>query len=197
MKEFSVPMALVDYLPVIFFLLGTNLIARDLKHAMSKVTYILFRAGSLLVFVAGALKATYKLLYALKVGELVWMSNQFFANQAFGFLLAGIGITLAVIKPRKDATYAIIPTMGLVGIMVVGLGAMDVSLAFLASKLRKRSALICFIVSFFLCLCMGYLSTKDFDKAFMNWMAQGINVVGQLLLYVGARILHEAGLKDY
>ena len=92
MKEFSVPMALVDYLPVIFFLLGTNLIARDLKHAMSKVTYILFRAGSLLVFVAGALKATYKLLYALKVGELVWMSNQFFANQAFGFLLAGISL---------------------------------------------------------------------------------------------------------
>ena len=190
-------MALVDYLPVIFFLLGTSLIAKDFKHAMSKATYILFRIGSLLVFAAGALKATYKLLYALKVGEFAWMSNQFFSNQAFGFLLTGIGITLAVIRPKKNTAYALIPTMGLVGIMVVGLGAMDASLAFLASKLKKRSALVCFIVSFFLSLCMGYLSTKDFDKAFMNWLAQGINVIGQLLLYAGARMLHKAGLKDY
>ena len=196
MKEFSVPMALVDYLPVIFFFLGTDLLARDYRHRMSGLTYILFRIGSLLVFIAGALKASYKLLYALGAGDFGWMSGQFFANQAFGFLLAGLGLTLAVVRAKKDTAYALIPTMGLVGMMVLGLGAMDASLAFLAAKLRKRSAMVCFIASFFLSVCMGYLSTKDFDKAFMNWLAQGINVIGQLLLYVGVSILHRNGLKD-
>jgi hypothetical protein len=194
MKEFSIPMALVDYIPVVFFLLGMLIIAKDLKHAMNKIAFALFVLGAGFVTVAGFLKATYKLLYALGAGDFTWMSSQFFSNQAFGFLLAGVGLAVGVMNLKKNRTYALIPTMGLVGIMVVGLGAMDAGLCFLANKLKKRSALVCFIVSFFLCLGMGYLSSKNFDKAYMNWIAQGVNLVGQLLLFAGAKILHNAGL---
>lgn len=143
---------------------------------------------------AGFFKATYKLLYAFGAGDFVWMSNQFFSNQALGFLFSGVGLMICVMN-MKNREYAFLPTMALVGIMVVGLAAMDAGLCFLANKLKKRSALVCFIISFFLCLMMGYLSSKDFDKAFMNWLAQGINILGQLLLYLGVRILHKAGLN--
>ncbi|MBQ6125584.1 MAG: hypothetical protein IJI77_00985 [Erysipelotrichaceae bacterium] len=194
MKEFSVPMALVDYIPVVLFFLATDLISRDLKEKMNRPSFYTFAAGTCLVTVAGLLKATYKLLYALNIGDFAWMSDQFFSNQAFGFLLAGIGLMMHILK--KDRTYALLPTMALVGIMVVGLGAMDAGLCFLANRLKKRNALICFIVSFFLSLGMGYLSTKNFDKAFMNWVAQLVNVFGQGLLYLGSSILHKAGLKD-
>ena len=194
MKEFSVPMALVDYIPVVLFLLAAVLLAGDLKGKMNRAAFLSFTAGTGLVAAAGLLKATYKLLYALHVGDCTWMSAQFFSNQAFGFLLAGIGLMMHVLK--KERTYAFLPTMALVGIMVVGLGAMDAGLCFLANRLKKRNALVCFIVSFFLSLAMGYLSTKDFDKAFMNWVAQLVNVFGQGLLYLGSGILHRAGLKD-
>ena len=196
MKEFSVPMAIVDYIPVLLFLLSAVIIAGDLKKKMSALSYWLFVAGAVLVTCAGFLKATYKLLYALGVGDFVWMSNQMFSNQAFGFLLAGVGISLAVIRPKKNATYAFLPTMALVGIMVVGLGAMNASFAYLAYKMKKGNALVCFIVSFFLSMCMGYLSTKNFDRASMNWIAEAVNVVGMFLLFTGANILHKAGLKD-
>ena len=79
--------------------------------------------------------------------------------------------------------------------MVVGVGALDAGLCFLANRMKKRNALICFIVSFFLSMTMGYLSSKDFDGAFMNWLAQGINILGEGLLYAGVRILHKAGLE--
>ncbi|MBR5755377.1 MAG: hypothetical protein IKX97_06140 [Erysipelotrichaceae bacterium] len=195
MKQFSVPMALVDYIPVLLFLLAADRLIRDLKNKMGKAAYIMFATGSFLVVCAGFLKASYKLLYALNVGDFTWMSNQLFSNQSIGFLLAGLGIMMYVLD-RNNRAYSFLPTMALVGIMVVGLGAMDAGLCFLANKMKKRNALVCFIVSFFLSLMMGYLSSKDFDKAFMNWMAQGINTVGQLLLYVGVSILHKAGLKD-
>ena len=81
--------------------------------------------------------------------------------------------------------------------MIVGLGAMDAGLCYVANKLKKRGALVCFIVSFFLCLGMGYLSSKSFDKASMNWIAQGVNCGGQLLLYIGVQMLHKAGLANY
>lgn len=86
--------------------------------------------------------------------------------------------------------------MFLVGIMIFGLAAMDAGLCYIANKMKKRNALVCFILSFFLILMMGYLSSKDFDKAYMNWIAQCINILGQSLLYAGTVILHKAGLKQ-
>lgn len=196
MKQFSVAMALVDYIPVALFLLATATLIRDLKNKMNKVAFCLFSAGVALVGSAGFLKATYKLLYALHVGDFLWMSKQMFSNQSIGFLLAGIGLMMFIMA-KGNRAYAFLPTMALVGIMVVGLGALDAGLCFIANRMKKRNALVCFIVSFFLCLCMGYLSSKDFDKAFMNWVAQIINICGQGLFFIGTKILDRAGLSDY
>ena len=199
MKEFSVLMALVDFIPVIFFLLAGIIISKDLRHRMSIASLILVNAGIFVSVAAGTLKALYKLLYAAGAGEFSWMSNQFFSNQAFGFLLFGIGLTIITAGSNKKnkKVYSFLPTMALVGIMVVGLASMDAPLCFISSKLKKQGAMVCFIVSFFLSLCMGYLSSRNFDKASMNWIAQGINICGQGLFFVGARILHKAGLEDW
>lgn len=223
MKEYSIPMAVFDLLPVVFFIAGTMTIAGDMKQKMTLPAKILFVGGSRIVCAAGLLKALYKLVFSMGVGDPAWMSGQFFYNQAFGFLLAGVGLTLAVTRLDKaqgggagsggsgsnsdgagsgssgsgaGKLYSIvpIPIMALVGMMVAGLAALDASLCFLAAKLKKRSALVLFIVSFFLCLGMGYLSSKNFEKASMNWIAEGINAVGQLAFLAGCGILHEAGL---
>ncbi|MDO5138722.1 MAG: hypothetical protein Q4D71_09750 [Oscillospiraceae bacterium] len=194
MKQFSVPMALVDYIPVILFLLSFLTVFKDLKNKVSLISKVLFGVGGVLVFAAGGLKATYKLLYALDVGDYEWMSNQFFSNQAFGFLLLGVGLVLSIGSVSKRLN-AFLPTMVLVLIMVIGLGAMDAVLAYYATKMKKRGALVCFIVSFFMTMMMGYLSSRDFTQSSMNWIAQGINCVGMLLLYLGVRSLDKAGLS--
>ena len=223
MKEYSIPMAVFDLLPVVFFIAGTMTIAGDMKQKMTLPAKILFVGGSWIVCAAGFLTALYKLAYSTGLGDPAWMSRQFFYNQAFGFLLAGVGLTLAVTRLDKAQVggagsggsgsnsdgagsgssgsgsgklYSIvpIPVMALVGMMVAGLAALDASLCFLAAKLKKRKALVLFIISFFLCLGMGYLSSKSFEKASMNWIAEGINAVGQLAFLAGCGILHEAGL---
>ena len=195
MKQFSVPMALVDYIPVVLFCLSFLTVFKDLKDKISTVVKAMIAAGGVLVIAAGGLKATYKLLYALNVGDFEWMSNQFFSNQAIGFLLLGIGLVLTV-KPMSKHLNAIFPTMVLVFIMVIGLGAMDAVLAYYATKMKKRGALVCFIVSFFMTMMMGYLSSKDFAQASMNWIAQGVNCAGMLLLYAWTRVIHKAGLGN-
>ncbi len=185
MKEFTVPMALFDFFPVIFFTLGMSRMVRFLRNKMNPLTMVLCYGGTFLVAAAGALKALYKLLYASGAGDFSWMSAQFFSNQALGFVFLGFGLTLVVLKKVRDKAFALIPVMGLVGLMVIGTGAMNASLAYLASKMKKKGAMICFIVSFFLILGMGYLSSKDFGKASMNWIAQCVNFFGQLLLMYG------------
>ncbi len=193
MKQFTVPMALVDYIPVILFALSFLTVFKDLKNKVSAVSKILIGIGGILVICAGGLKATYKLLYASGVGDFEWMSNQMFSNQAFGFLLLGIGLVLSIGSVSKRLN-AFVPTMVLVLLMVIGLGAMDAVLAYYATKMKKRGALACFIVSFFFTMMMGYLSSRDFTQASMNWVAQGINCAGMLLLYLGVKSLDKAGL---
>jgi len=202
MKDFSVSMALVDYIPVIFFGIAAVILMRDLYNKMSKGAFALFAAGCIDIVCAGALKATYKLLYAAKICDFEALNAMFFPVQSIGFLLAGIGI-LAMLCHRqtKNVTLAVAPpvfsgTFVFVGLMVAGLGLMDVVLCVLAVKLKKPKLIILFVLSFVCSLCMGYLSSQDFARASMNWIAEGVNVVGQGTLLWGAVLLHKNGLGE-
>jgi hypothetical protein len=41
---------------------------------------------------------------------------------------------------------------------------------------------------------MGYLSSQDFAKSAMNWIAEGVNILGQGTLLLGTILLHKNGL---
>lgn len=202
MNDFSVSMALVDYIPVILFAIASVILLRDLYNKMSKGAFALFSAGVIDVTLAGALKATWKLLYATGACNFEALDHMFFPVQSIGFLLAGVGIlAMLVHKQTKSTMLAVAPpiftgTFVFVGLMVVGLGIMDFVLCALAVKLKKPWLIAIFAVSFVCSLCMGYLSSQDFAQASMNWIAEGVNVVGQGTLLVGAVLLHKNGLSD-
>ena len=202
MKDFSVSMALVDYIPVLFFALASVILMRDLYNKMSKGAFALFAAGTIDITCAGALKATYKLRYALGACDFEARNDMFFPVQSIGFLLAVIGI-LAMLCHKQSGTAALAMappvfsgTFVFVGLMVAGLGIMDVVLCILSAKLKKPGLIALFVLSFVCSLCMGYLSSQDFAEASMNWIAEGVNVVGQGALLAGAVLLHKNGLAE-
>ena len=204
MKDFSIAMALVDYIPVIFFGIAALILQRDLYNKMSKGAFALFAAGTINVFSAGALKATYKLLYAAGICEFEPLNAMFFPVQSIGFLLAGIGIiAMLCFKQKKgDSLLSVAPvvwsgTFLFVGLMVAGLGCIDAGLSYLAVKLKKPWVVVLFVFSFICSLCMGYLSSQDFAEASMNWIAEGVNVVGQGCFLGGVMMLHRNGLVEY
>ena len=202
MKDFSISMALVDYIPVIFFALASILLMRDLYNKMSKAAYALFAAGIINITAAGALKATYKLLYAAGVCDFEALNAMFFPVQSIGFLLAGLGMILLLCeKQSKNAVLAMAPpvfsgTFVFVGLMVAGLGLMDAGLCILSAKLKKPWLIALFVLSFICSLGMGYLSSQDFAQASMNWIAEGVNMVGQGTLLLGVYMMHKAGLVN-
>ena len=100
-------------------------------------------------------------------------------------------VALSVAPPLWKGTFLF------VGLMVAGLGCMDAGLIILANRVKKRSAIVFFVVSFICSMAMGYLSSRDFAQASMNWIAEGINIVGQGCLLAGVWMLHKAGLAEY
>ena len=192
--DFTIEMALVDYIPVAFFAIAAVILMGDLRNKMSTLNFLVFSLGVSGVAIAGACKATWKLIYAASNLDIAFLNKMFFPTQSVGFLLAGVGI-LAMLIAKKNRVYGV-NTFVFIGMMVAGLGILDAGLCVLAAKLKKGGAIAIFVISFICSLCMGYLSSQDFAEAIWNWIAEGINVVGQGTLLLGVVMLHKNGLKE-
>jgi len=201
MYEFTVPMALVDYIPVLLFGAAAVLLQRDLYNKMPKYAFACFAAGTINLFIAGFLKATWKLLYALGTCDFQALNTMFLPTQSIGFLLAGLGVVL-MLAGRKLRVLAVVPpvfsgTMLFISMMVLGLGTICTGLSIVAVRMKKSSAALLFVLSFLCSMGMGYLSSRDAASAAVNWIEQGVNCVGQGAMLLGALTLHRAGLRDY
>ena len=201
MYNVSIPMALVDFLPVIFFGVSMVILLGDLYNKMGKGAYGMFAAGMIQIFSAGFLKALWKLLYAAHVCDFQALYTMFLPVQSLGFLLAGVGIVMMLL-PRRRVMLAVVPpvfsgSVVFIMMMVFGLGTVCTCLSILASKMGKKRIMILLIASFVCSMGMGALSGADFTQAIYNWIEQGINCVGQGLLMAGVLVLHRAGLKEF
>ncbi len=205
---YSIPMALVDFIPVILFLAGVIVLQKELYYKFLKWQFATFSAGGIMIFVAGLYKAIYKLLYALGICDFQRLNDIFFPLQATGFILIGFASVFYTVtfcnelKGKKANGFMAAPpvftgTMIFVSGMILGVLGLCISFAVISAKIKKYSSMILFIVSIVFMLGMGYLSTKTFDNSQMNWIAQGVNILGQGLFFTGALGLKKAGLRNY
>ena len=190
--EYSIPMAIIDFVPVILFAWAAIILQRVLYYKMSKGAFALFATGTIDIICAGVAKATYKLLYAAGICDFTALNNMFFPVQSIGFLLAGLGVfAMIFFKQKKDVLLSAgVPvfsgTLLFVGLMVGGLAIMYLGLSVLARRLKKPGIVILLAVSFVCMLGMGYLSSRDCNSAVVNWMAEGVNIVGQGTFLISA-----------
>ena len=201
MYNFTVPMALMDYLPVIFFGVSAVLLLQDLYNKMFKGVYALLAAGSVNVFLAGFCKATWKLLYAAGICDFVALEEMFMPVNSLGLLFVGLSIVGMLGWKNKSAVLVAPPvfvsSLPFIVMMVLGLGGMCAGLSVLAAKMKKSKVMILFILSFVCAMAMGYMSSQDSTQAWVNWVEQSINTVSQFCLMLGVIALHKAGLKDW
>ena len=202
MYNFTVPMALMDFVPVVFFGITAVLLLGDLYNKMSKGIYGFFAAGCVNVFLAGFCKALWKLLYAANICDFKALEEMFMPVNSLGLLFVGLALIGMLIWKKKSvmlstAPVAVTSSLPFIMMMVVGLGGMCASLSILAVKMKKGRNMIFFILSFLCAMGMGAMSGMDMSLAWVNWAEQGINTVSQLCLTLGTIQLHKAGLKDW
>lgn len=199
MYNVSVPMAVMDFVPVVFFGITAALLRRDLFNKMSRQTFTMFASGTVFIFTAGLLKALWKLLYALGVCDFQALNTLFMPLQSIGFLLAGVSIVV-MLAGKKIPVMAAPPvfagTMVFIPMMVLGLGSVVAVLSVLAAKVRKKGIIILFVLSFLASLAMGGMASQDSTQAWVNWVEQSLNCVGQGVLLAGVVLLDRNGLKE-
>jgi len=202
MYNFTVPMALMDFLPVAFFGVTAVLLLRDLYNKMFKGAYALLAAGSVNVFLAGFCKALWKLLYAANICDFVVLEKMFMPVNSLGLLFVGLSLIGMLCWKRKNVILSAAPpvfasSLPFIMMMVVGLGGLCAGLSVVAAKMKKAPVMVLFILSFVCAMAMGYMSSQDSTQAWVNWAEQSINTASQLCLMLGTIVLHRAGLKDW
>ena len=202
MYNFTIPMALMDFVPVVFFGMTAVTLLGDLHSKMGKGVYALFAAGSFNVFLAGFCKALWKLLYAADICDFKALEEMFMPVNSIGLLCVGLSLICMVCMQKKTVTLSVAPVavtsnLPFIAMMVVGLGGMCASLSVLSVKMKKGRVMILFILSFVCAMAMGYMSGQDSTLAWVNWAEQFINTVSQLSLMLGTLALHKAGLKNW
>lgn len=199
--NFTVPMGLMDFVPVIFFGITSVILLCDLYNKMSKAAYVLLSAGAVNVFLAGFCKALWKLLYAANICNFVALEEMFMPVNSLGLLFVGVGLVLMVCH-KKSAMLSVAPVavttnLPFIMMMVLGLGGMCTGLSVVAAKMKKAPVMVLFILSFVCAMAMGYMSSQDSTLSWVNWVEQSINTVSQLCLMIGTILLHKAGLKAW
>ena len=202
MYNFTVPMALMDFVPVVFFGLTAMLLLRSLFNKMDKGIYVLLMTGSVSVFLAGFCKALWKLLYAANIADLMLLEEMFLPLNSLGLLFVGLSPLGMLFWKKKTGIFFLIPvafaiSMPFIMMMVVGLGGLCAGLSVVAVKMKKAPVMIAFILSFLCAMAMGFMSSQDSTLAWVNWAEQSINTVSQGCLLLGVFLLHKAGLKRW
>ena len=202
MYNFTIPMALMDFVPVIFFGVTSVILLRDLYNKMFMGVYALFAAGSVNVFLAGFCKALWKLLYAANICDFSALEEMFMPVNSLGLLFAGLSLIGMLCRKKKGAAFSVAPpvfasSLPFIMMMVAGLGCLCAGLSVLACKMKKGAVVILFILSFVCAMAMGYMSSQDSTLSWVNWAEQSINTVSQFCLMLGVIILHKNGLHDW
>src|SRR5512138_3854816 len=86
--EFTLPLAVLDFVPVLFTGIGFTYIIRLVSFVLPSQGRIAF-LGGIMVVAGGFLRALWKLLIVLSGGDLVidWMGNSLFVLMAPGYVL--------------------------------------------------------------------------------------------------------------
>lgn len=201
MYDFTVAMAIVDFIPVAFFAVAAVLMLRDFYCILSNGSFSLLAAGVINVFSAGFLKALWKLLYAAGVCDFHVLNTIFLPMQSLGFLMAGAALIMLLSK-RKNAALAVSApplfkgSVIFLSMMVIGLGCMCTVLSTVSFRKGKKLAGVLFLMAFVTSMGMGYVGTFDPTLSWVNWLEQCINIVSQACLMGGMIILHK-GVLDY
>ena len=94
----TVPMALMDFVPVLLFGAAWVILYRDLRNKLNLFDRVLLPLGAVMVFAAGFFKAIWKMQTALGLNAVELFNKAMFPTQSTGFVLLGIGMLAFLLR---------------------------------------------------------------------------------------------------
>lgn len=214
--EYTVSLALVDYLPVIFTAVGFYFLYKMVTHvdlAQGKV----FLVGAVLTVIGGFIKATWKLIIAASGNDIRWMDDGMFAWMAVGYTLIfwSIWQTVRVLRGKNAFQALIVPTfigvLSLVGayylyismpesrawkftlLGVMSLASVLTSILLIVFAFRQKLTLAgaLFIVNLIIIFVMNGLARMPEQTIALQWIEESVNSVSWFCFAIASKKIYE------
>lgn len=161
-NRFSLPLAVVDALPVLLFLVNCILIGRAMHSG-------LFVLGAALCCAAGFFKVIWKICIAASGKDHAWLNHAFLPVMLTGFVLLILGIVLAIHAQTVPSSFLLHLTRA--GAFV----SFAIALLFLIALIVIRSV----------------FGKKKFNTSeTLNWIGEGLNIGFQAAVLSGILFMH-------
>lgn len=195
-NSYSVFMALMDFIPVFCFIIGTYFLSKVFffKH-QPKFGWMAI-LGGVLIFLGGGLQATWKLFKALDIGDYQWMSQGQFVFMAFGYVLLlvpAISLLRDTIKVKPTSLSAIAAwKIPFLAVMTLASLATYGILTTIAYRRGIGLSTIGFITAILGVILLGGMANQV-QTINMQWIEQSVNSLANFGFAVGCYLL----FKDF
>jgi hypothetical protein len=194
-QTYTLELALFNFIPNIVFLIGAYYLIGITSKVCAKSCKWLALIGSLLIVLAGMLKAIWKLLFTLGWANILWMSDIQFVLMAPGYLMVFIAVILLACNLRSK--YESLPALLMAGWKIPFLAVMTLAslgthvvLIYLSLKHGSRLGAISFLIGLIFLLSMGALASGEQTIA-RQWLEEWINAFAQTGFAIGAWLLYQ------
>ena len=191
--SYPIGMALYDFVPVIFFLVGGLYLARIIVMTLNKSLSWIFISGVALIFLGGALKASWKLLVSANIADIVWMSESQFILMAIGYLCFFIPLIVLARSERQHQSQPIyaIAMWKLPFLLVMTLASLGAyaTLAVISFRRQLKWAAAGYMVSFIGVMLMGFLASRT-QTLSLQWIEQNLNSIINLSFAISSFFLY-------
>jgi len=193
--DFSLVLCLLDFVPVVAFLIGGFFLFRLALSEHKKAAAHAFLVGSLLVFLGGFFKAGWKMLCGLEVADIRILSEQQFVLTGCGFLIMLVGAIRLARQPRRTNTglamAAVVRTSFLVLMTICSLAVHGI-LTMMSFKRGQRLAGWLFIFAVVCMLGMAGMASSMEQTVTIQWLEEGVNSAGQTGFAVASYLLYRS-----
>ena len=197
-EAYPLTLALLDFLPVIFFLIGAIFFVGISTKMCGFRCGNLAITGSLLIFLGGFSKAVWKLFFTIGLGDYLLLSELQFVLVAPGFLILLIVVIMMARSERSDEKgnaefLPAIATWKIPFLVVMTLSSLGVQgvLAYIAFRHKVRVATLGFIIAFLCLLGMGSMASAE-QTLTNQWVEEIVNASGQFGFMVGCVFLYRS-----
>ncbi len=216
--EYTLSLALLDFLPVLFAALGFFYIVRLVSFVLPMQGRIAFLGGCLVVM-GGLSRALWKLWMAVSGGtmNLVWLENAMFILMAPGYILLAWSVwqTARSVQGKRTFGAWVVPCAVILFLFVISFYLYQsapnapawerillttmvlatlltgVLLIAFAGHLKLPLATVLFFVNLLIVLVMNGLARQSEQTIPLQWIEEAINTVSWLAFAFGARILYQ------
>lgn len=133
MEEFTLSLALVDFIPVLAFGIAIIMISSGFNSA-------LFLIGAIISLLAGVFKVTWKLILGTTKKDVKWLNKSFIPMQSGGWVIMLLGILFNIGKINFANLLAAIVGMPQLIFFILWLGLMGTMIWYKKNKFERYSA---------------------------------------------------------